>query len=56
VSDRGLGDQIALRFLRETIDAAEEGLVKTSPSQYFMDLCLREAEQQGIDLGFKRSA
>ena len=28
--------------------------MKTTPVQYFMDLCLREAERQGIPLGFKR--
>jgi hypothetical protein len=54
VSDYGLGEEITYRCLRETMDAEEDGRITTTPVQYFMDLCMREAARQGIDLGFKR--
>jgi len=53
VSDRGLGEDRALALLRETIELEDAGLIKTSLSRCFMDLCQRDAERQGIDLGFQ---
>jgi hypothetical protein len=54
-SDHGLGEDVAYRLMRETLELEAAGRIKTSASQCFMDLCLREAERQGIDLGFRRT-
>jgi HNH endonuclease len=54
VSDRGLGEERALSLLREAMELEDAGMIKTSLSRCFMDLCQRDAERQGIDLGFQR--
>jgi hypothetical protein len=55
VSDRGLGEDVAYRLFREAMEVEDAGQIKTSISQYFMNACQREAQRQGIDLGFKRA-
>ena len=55
VSDRGLGEEVTYRLMRETLELEDAGRIKTSASQCFMDLCQREAQRQGIDLGFRRT-
>jgi len=54
VSDHGLGEDRALALLREAIELEDAGRLKKSLSACFMDLCFRDAERQGIDLGFRR--
>jgi hypothetical protein len=52
VSARGFGEEVTARLLAETLEAADAGRIKTTPSRYFMDLVKWEARRQGIDLGF----
>jgi len=49
-----LGAEIAYRLFHETMEQEEQHKVKTTPGRYFIDLAKREAERQGIDLGFRR--
>jgi hypothetical protein len=52
VSDAGLGEDIAYRLLRETLEQAHA--IRGPLGAYFIDACKREAQRQGIDLHFKR--
>jgi hypothetical protein len=55
VSDQdGLGEDIARRLFDDTMEQVEAHKIKTTPGRYFIDLAKREAERQGIDLGFRR--
>jgi hypothetical protein len=54
VSDAGLGEEIAARILRETLE--QERSINGPLGAYFIDACQREAQRQGIDLGFKGQA
>jgi hypothetical protein len=54
VSDDGLGAEVASRLLRETLE--QERSIKGPLGAYFIDVCQREAQRQGIDLGFKGRA
>jgi hypothetical protein len=54
VSDRdGLGEDIARRLFDDTMERLEAHQIHTSPGRYFIDLAKREAQRQGVDLGFK---
>jgi len=53
VSADGLGEDIALRLMAETFELDEAQKIRTSPGAYFIDAAKREAQRQGIDLGFK---
>jgi hypothetical protein len=50
VSDRGLGEEVAYRLLRETLE--QEHTIRGPLGAYFIDACRREAQRQGITLGF----
>jgi hypothetical protein len=54
VSDAGLGEEIAARLLRETLE--QERSIIGPLGAYFIAACQREAQRQGIDLGFKAQA
>jgi hypothetical protein len=54
VSDAGLGEDVAVRLLRETLE--QEHAITGPLGAYFIDACQREAQRQGIALGFKRSS
>ena len=54
VSDAGLGDEIAARLLRETLE--RERRITGPLGAYFIAACQREAQRQGIALGFKGGA
>jgi hypothetical protein len=54
VSDGGLGEEIAARLLRETLE--QERDITGPLGAYFIAACQREAQRQGIDLGFKGQA
>jgi hypothetical protein len=54
VSNAGLGDEIAARIMRETLE--QERHITGPLGAYFIDMCKREAQRQGIDLGFKGGA
>jgi hypothetical protein len=51
VSDGGLGEEIAARLLRETLE--QERSINGPLGAYFIAACQREARRQGIDLGFR---
>jgi hypothetical protein len=55
VSDRGVGEERALSLLQEAMEIEAAGRLKTTLSQCFMDLVFRDADRQGIDLGFQRA-
>jgi hypothetical protein len=52
VSGAGLGEEIAARLLRETLE--QERSITGPLGAYFIAACQREARRQGIDLDFKR--
>jgi hypothetical protein len=54
VSDAGLGEEVAARLLRETLE--QERSITGPLGAYFIDVCKREAQRQGVDLGFKDRA
>jgi DDE superfamily endonuclease len=51
VSDAGLGEEVAARLLGETLE--RERAITGPLGAYFIAACQREAQRQGIDLGFK---
>ena len=55
VSNHGVGEDRALSLLREAMEIEAAGRLKTTLSQCFMDLVFRDADRQGIDLGFTRA-
>ena len=54
VSEAGLGEEIAARLLRETLE--QERSITGPLGAYFIAACQREAQRQGIDLGFQGQA
>jgi hypothetical protein len=54
VSDDGLGAEVAARLLRETLE--QEYSITGPLGAYFIAACQREAQRQGINLGFKDPA
>jgi hypothetical protein len=54
VSDDGLGEEVAARLLRETLEP--EHSITGPLGAYFIAVCQREAQRQGIVLGFKAQA
>jgi hypothetical protein len=50
-----LGEEVAYRLLRETLELEDAGRIKTSLGATFIAACQREAQRQGIDLGFTRA-
>jgi hypothetical protein len=54
VSDAGLGEEVAARLLRETLE--QERHITGPLGAYFIAACQREAQRQGIALGFQAQA
>jgi hypothetical protein len=53
VSDTGLGEDVAARLLRETLE--QEHVITGPLGAYYIAACQREAQRQRIDLGFTRT-
>jgi hypothetical protein len=54
VSDHGLGEDVAYRLLRETLEKERD--IKGPLGAYVIDACTREAQRQDIHLGFNEPA